>query len=59
MEATARPASSASSALRDRDPGAGNDDAQHRRLSIRIGLGWAKSRSFAAGQSQVIDRTAR
>ncbi len=37
-----------------RDPGAGDDDAKHRSLSIRIGLGWAKSHSFTTGQCPVM-----
>jgi glutathione-independent formaldehyde dehydrogenase len=35
------------------DPGAEDPAAQHGSLSIRIGLGWAKSHSFATGQTPV------
>ncbi|MEV4169217.1 formaldehyde dehydrogenase, glutathione-independent [Nonomuraea sp. NPDC049709] len=36
------------------DPGAADEAAQHGALSIRIGLGWAKSHSFATGQCPVM-----
>src|SRR3954454_11892823 len=36
------------------DPGAKDEAAQHGSLSIRIGLGWAKSHSFATGQCPVM-----
>lgn len=36
------------------DPGAKNDAAKHGNLSIRIGLGWAKSHSFQTGQCPVM-----
>lgn len=36
------------------DPGAADEAAQHGSLSIRIGLGWAKSHSFATGQCPVM-----
>ncbi|MEU8246455.1 formaldehyde dehydrogenase, glutathione-independent [Nonomuraea sp. NPDC048916] len=36
------------------DPGAREDAAKHGALSIRIGLGWAKSLSFATGQCPVM-----
>jgi glutathione-independent formaldehyde dehydrogenase len=36
------------------DPGAVDDAAKHGSLSIRIGLGWAKSHSFATGQCPVM-----
>jgi glutathione-independent formaldehyde dehydrogenase len=36
------------------DPGAKDEAAQHGSLSIRIGLGWAKSHSFATGQTPVM-----
>ena len=36
------------------DPGAGDVNAQSGRLSIRIGLGWAKSHTFAMGQCPVL-----
>jgi glutathione-independent formaldehyde dehydrogenase len=36
------------------DPGASDDAAKQGSLSIRIGLGWAKSHSFATGQCPVM-----
>jgi glutathione-independent formaldehyde dehydrogenase len=36
------------------DPGAADEAAQHGSLSIRLGLGWAKSLSFATGQCPVM-----
>jgi glutathione-independent formaldehyde dehydrogenase len=36
------------------DPGASDEAAQQGSLSIRIGLGWAKSHSFATGQCPVM-----
>ena len=36
------------------DPGGVDDNAKHGRLSIRIGLGWAKSHEFTTGQCPVI-----
>jgi glutathione-independent formaldehyde dehydrogenase len=36
------------------DPGAKDDAAKHGSLSIRIGLGWAKSHTFATGQCPVM-----
>jgi glutathione-independent formaldehyde dehydrogenase len=36
------------------DPGAADEAAQQGSLSIRIGLGWAKSHSFATGQCPVM-----
>jgi glutathione-independent formaldehyde dehydrogenase len=36
------------------DPGASDDAAKEGSLSIRIGLGWAKSHSFATGQCPVM-----
>jgi glutathione-independent formaldehyde dehydrogenase len=36
------------------DPGAKDDAAKHGSLSIRIGLGWAKSHTFATGQTPVM-----
>ena len=36
------------------DPGGVDDNAKHGRLSIRIGLGWAKSHQFTTGQCPVI-----
>ena len=36
------------------DPGASDDAAKHGSLSIRIGLGWAKSQSFVTGQCPVM-----
>jgi len=36
------------------DPGAGTEDAKLGKLVIRIGLGWAKSHTFATGQCPVI-----
>jgi glutathione-independent formaldehyde dehydrogenase len=36
------------------DPGAKDEAAKHGALSIRIGLGWAKSHSFATGQTPVM-----
>ncbi|MFI5611487.1 formaldehyde dehydrogenase, glutathione-independent [Amycolatopsis sp. NPDC051903] len=36
------------------DPGAGEEAARHGSLSIRIGLGWAKSHSFTTGQCPVM-----
>jgi glutathione-independent formaldehyde dehydrogenase len=36
------------------DPGAKDEAAKHGSLSIRIGLGWAKSHSFATGQCPVM-----
>jgi glutathione-independent formaldehyde dehydrogenase len=36
------------------DPGAKDEDAKVGRLGIRIGLGWAKSHSFATGQCPVL-----
>jgi glutathione-independent formaldehyde dehydrogenase len=35
------------------DPGAVDDAAKHGQLGVRIGLGWAKSHSFATGQCPV------
>jgi glutathione-independent formaldehyde dehydrogenase len=35
------------------DPGAKDEAAQHGSLSIRIGLGWAKSHNFTTGQTPV------
>jgi glutathione-independent formaldehyde dehydrogenase len=35
------------------DPGAKDEAARHGSLSIRIGLGWAKSHSFTTGQTPV------
>ena len=40
------------------DPGAVDDAAKEGSLSIRIGLGWAKSHSFATGQCPVMSTTA-
>jgi glutathione-independent formaldehyde dehydrogenase len=36
------------------DPGAADDAAQQGSLSLRLGLGWAKSHSFATGQCPVM-----
>jgi glutathione-independent formaldehyde dehydrogenase len=36
------------------DPGAKDEAAQHGSLSIRIGLGWAKSHAFTTGQTPVM-----
>ncbi len=36
------------------DPGATDENAKSGRLSIRIGLGWAKSHTFATGQCPVM-----
>jgi glutathione-independent formaldehyde dehydrogenase len=36
------------------DPGAEDDAARHGSLSVRIGLGWAKSHSFHTGQCPVM-----
>jgi glutathione-independent formaldehyde dehydrogenase len=36
------------------DPGAKDEAAQHGSLSIRIGLGWAKSHRFMTGQTPVM-----
>ena len=36
------------------DPGAKDEGAQHGSLSIRIGLGWAKSHRFMTGQTPVM-----
>ncbi|MEV0150512.1 MULTISPECIES: formaldehyde dehydrogenase, glutathione-independent [unclassified Nonomuraea] len=36
------------------DPGAADEAAKHGSLSIRIGLGWAKSHSFVTGQCPVM-----
>lgn len=36
------------------DPGAADDAAKEGSLSVRIGLGWAKSHSFATGQCPVM-----
>jgi glutathione-independent formaldehyde dehydrogenase len=36
------------------DPGAADEAAQSGSLSIRIGLGWAKSQSFTTGQCPVM-----
>jgi glutathione-independent formaldehyde dehydrogenase len=36
------------------DPGAKDEAAKHGSLSIRIGLGWAKSHTFATGQTPVM-----
>lgn len=36
------------------DPGAKEDAAKHGNLSLRLGLGWAKSLSFATGQCPVM-----
>jgi glutathione-independent formaldehyde dehydrogenase len=36
------------------DPGAADDAAKEGALSIRIGLGWAKSHSFTTGQCPVM-----
>ena len=36
------------------DPGGVDDAAKHGSLSIRIGLGWAKSHSFTTGQCPVM-----
>ncbi len=36
------------------DPGAESADAQHGNLSMRLGLGWAKSHSFHTGQCPVM-----
>jgi glutathione-independent formaldehyde dehydrogenase len=36
------------------DPGAVDENAKVGRLGIRIGLGWAKSHTFATGQCPVI-----
>ncbi|MCM3873898.1 MAG: zinc-binding dehydrogenase, partial [Pyrinomonadaceae bacterium] len=36
------------------DPGAKDESARHGYLSLRLGLGWAKSISFATGQTPVM-----
>jgi len=36
------------------DPGAADKAAQHGNLSVRLGLGWAKSHSFFTGQTPVM-----
>ena len=36
------------------DPGAADTAAQHGNLSVRLGLGWAKSHSFFTGQTPVM-----
>ncbi len=36
------------------DPGAGDDAAKTGNLSLRLGLGWAKSLSFSTGQTPVL-----
>jgi glutathione-independent formaldehyde dehydrogenase len=36
------------------DPGGVDEASKHRSLSIRIGLGWAKSHSFTTGQCPVM-----
>ena len=36
------------------DPGAQDESARHGYLSLRLGLGWAKSHSFATGQTPVM-----
>ena len=36
------------------DPGAVDDAAKHGNLSMRIGLGWSKSHTFATGQCPVM-----
>ena len=36
------------------DPGAADEAAQHGSLSVRIGLGWAKSHTFTTGQCPVM-----
>jgi glutathione-independent formaldehyde dehydrogenase len=36
------------------DPGAPTEDAKHGSLSLRFGLGWSKSHSFATGQCPVM-----
>jgi glutathione-independent formaldehyde dehydrogenase len=36
------------------DPGAADDNAKRGSLSIRLGLGWAKSHSFVTGQTPVL-----
>jgi glutathione-independent formaldehyde dehydrogenase len=36
------------------DPGAPDDDAKEGTLKVRLGLGWAKSHSFATGQCPVL-----
>ncbi|WIX75395.1 hypothetical protein QRX50_28175 [Amycolatopsis carbonis] len=36
------------------DPGAGDEAARQGSLSIRIGLGWAKSHTFTTGQCPVM-----
>lgn len=36
------------------DPGAADSAAQHGNLSVRLGLGWAKSHSFFTGQTPVM-----
>jgi glutathione-independent formaldehyde dehydrogenase len=36
------------------DPGASDPDARHGTLKVRLGLGWAKSHSFATGQCPVL-----
>jgi len=36
------------------DPGAADPDAQQGTLKVRLGLGWAKSHSFATGQTPVL-----
>ncbi len=36
------------------DPGAADDDAKEGTLKVRLGLGWAKSHSFATGQCPVL-----
>jgi glutathione-independent formaldehyde dehydrogenase len=36
------------------DPGASDEDAQQGTLKVRLGLGWAKSHTFATGQCPVL-----
>jgi glutathione-independent formaldehyde dehydrogenase len=36
------------------DPGAGDQAAKHGNLSIRLGLGWAKSHTLCTGQTPVM-----
>src|SRR5678815_4762373 len=36
------------------DPGAGDQSAKHGNLSIRLGLGWAKSHTLCTGQTPVM-----
>jgi glutathione-independent formaldehyde dehydrogenase len=40
------------------DPGAADEAAKQGSLSIRIGLGWARSHSYTAGQGAVMRYTA-